>query len=78
VADKEEKSWLGKIRATKTDGNTASLALNNQISLSLIDLEQYEGQEWYGILLTVWPDRRCVVKFNYDPNCITDDAFYDT
>lgn len=76
----QDKSWLGKIRATKDDGANVSISLNSDLSLGLVHLKSFRGEgtnEWYGILLTVWPDRRCVVKLNYDPNCSSDKNFYD-
>lgn len=79
--NKHEGSWTGKIRASKVDGSKVSLSLNNEISLGLIDLEDCRGegtQEWFGILLTVRPDRRCHVGLNYDERCASDQTFYDT
>lgn len=78
--NKQERSWLGKIRATNDDGADVSISLNSDISLALVYLKAFRGEganEWYGILLNVWPDRRCVVKLNYDSNCATDKSFCD-
>lgn len=78
--NKQERSWLGKMRATKENGADVSISLNSDISLALVYLKAFRGEgsnEWYGIMLNVWPDRRCVVKLNYDSNCATDNTFYD-
>jgi hypothetical protein len=35
-------------------------------------------EKWYGLLVTIYPDKKCEVKFNYDPNCAKDKTFFET
>ena len=38
--------------------------------------EAFTGPDkWYGVLVTVYPDRRCEVTFDYDPLCVQKDFF---
>ena len=78
--DKQEESWVGKVRATKYDGSSVSVSMSTEMYYSLVFLEPHRGTgdgEWYGMQVTVWPDRRCVVNLNYEPHCASDESFYD-
>ncbi|QDU73733.1 hypothetical protein Pan97_07320 [Bremerella volcania] len=79
--NKQDESWVWKIRAIKTDGSTCSIGSSSKITLGLLDVEDLRGtgdQEWYGILVTVQPDQKCDVHFNYDERCASDESLYDT
>lgn len=79
--NKQEESWVWKIRAIKTDGSTCSIGSNSKLTLGLLDLEDLRGagdQEWYGILVTVQPDQQCHVGLNYDELCSLDQNIYDS
>lgn len=57
-----------------------SIGESTDMSLALIDLEDHRQigpNEWYGIWLTVSPDRRCNIKLNYDPECARDTSFFE-
>ena len=44
------------------------------LSLEAFDLrtaELPEKERWYGVLVTVYPDGRCEVAFDYDPDCLS-------
>jgi hypothetical protein len=34
-------------------------------------------KRWYGIKITVFPTKKCVVDYNYDPNCLAEPGFDD-
>jgi hypothetical protein len=38
--------------------------------------EAFAEKKWWGLLITVYPDRRCEVSFDYDPNCVS--TFFDS
>jgi len=79
--DAQEKSWLGKLRITKADTGILSIGVSTELSLILIDLEQHRHlgpDDWYGVLVSVTPDRRCQVKLNYDPECAHGASFFET
>ena len=34
--------------------------------------------KWYGLVMTLHPDGKCQLDYNYDPNCSDDPSFFDT
>jgi hypothetical protein len=79
--EKNGESWLSKVRAVRSDGESVSVKMRNDIDVCLISLNSFRksfGDEWYGIVLTVESDRRCQIELNYDPACSEDQSFYDT
>jgi len=76
--DSTGTSWLSKLRATRSDGESVSVQMSDDIDVCLISLNSFRksfGDEWYGIFLTVEIDRRCQIKLNYD---LVDNSFYET
>ncbi len=40
--------------------------------------DQLFSPEWYGIKLTVFPDGRHTIEYNFDPDCRNDPAFFES
>ena len=34
-------------------------------------------QKWYGLKMTIFPNGKCEVEYNYDPDSINNPTFYD-
>ncbi|MCE9532528.1 MAG: hypothetical protein K8T89_15630 [Planctomycetes bacterium] len=77
------QSLLQKYRINRTDGTTID-TLDVPDDLMLLLREAFDlkdavlSNKWHGVLITAFPDRQCEVKFDYDPNCAKDKAFFLT
>lgn len=58
-------SWLTNISPPR---GSATLSFE---AFDLRTAELPEKDWWYGVLVTVYPDGRCEVKFDYDPDCLS-------
>lgn len=65
---------LQKLRVTLPSGEVVN-NLHSPIESGVALTEAYDlrarivGEPWYGVLITIYPDGRVSVAFNYDPNC---------
>jgi hypothetical protein len=74
---------LQKYRIRKVDGTViCTLDPPDDLMLHLREVFNFKDEvlatKWCGILITVYPNRLCDVKFDYDPNCANDKTFFDT
>jgi hypothetical protein len=81
----DDPTMLSKARLVRADGSIASppgKAFDMTEVLNLFE-QLWELRDtafrdrWYGLTITVYPDRRCELGFNYDPDCVRDDAFLE-
>lgn len=78
------QSLSEKYRIKRADGSLINtLDSPDDLMLPLREVfnlrdEVCPDKKWYGLLVTVFPDKKCEVEFNYDPNCKNDKTFYDT
>lgn len=75
-------SSIGKFRIEMQDGSvirTESIEMDQ--SMAFMDIDDVKDKafdkKWYGIKISVMPDGKHAVEFNYDPDCINDPTFYD-
>ena len=74
-------SFLHKVRMGLADGTDVSLSLPERVTLLLIELEKVRGagdSRWHGLLLTITAAGDAEARYNYDPNCADDGAFFDS
>jgi hypothetical protein len=74
-------SRLVKWRVELTDGEMLN-ELDAPVKASLLtqafDIrdKEFPDKKWYGLLITVYPDKQWQVEFNYDPQCVK--GFFDS
>src|SRR5262245_54000687 len=72
-------SISNKVRVERGDGSLASVSLPAEGTLRLIELGQARPSgpdRWHGLVLRVTAAGECEMRFNYDPACADDPAFY--
>jgi hypothetical protein len=74
------KSSIGKFRIRLKDG-TEVRSLHSPDAVDLFVQAAWDGNlfptKWAGIKITVLPDGKCEVKYNYDSDFANDPNFYD-
>jgi hypothetical protein len=75
-------SAVGKLRVQMADG-TLNKSISTPVSIRKFLMSARDAmsrlfpQRWYGIRITIYPDKRCEVDYNYDPKCLADPQFID-
>jgi len=72
---------ISKVRIRMSDGNLVGLKRPDGIWRLFKELWELRSKtltnNWYGILISVTPDGDCKAEFNFDPDCMGDDTFFD-
>jgi hypothetical protein len=72
---------LNKFRIKRLNGIIKSVETSSKMDLLLKELWELRlfclTNSWYGLKIVVSPTGECQTNFNFDPDCIGDDHFFD-